>query len=115
MYPQMIPSTYKSIHGKDLEGSNGGSGTSTKADNVTIIDNFFMPQLNRSRRLWIYLPPNYDQETKSYPVIYLHDGQNLFDNSTSFSGEWQVDESLNELFTEEGVEVIAVGIRQWRI
>ena len=88
----------------------GGSG-STAAENVHIVsDDFFMPQLNRFRRVWIYLPPDYDNSNKSYPVLYMHDGQNLFDTQTSFAGEWEVDETLNSL-AENGVEVpIVVGI-----
>ena len=47
---------------------NGGSGSSTAADNVSIIDNeFYMPQLNRTRRIWIYLPPDYDDNSDDYP------------------------------------------------
>ena len=57
-----------------------------------------MPQLNRYRRIWAYLPPDYDSlPNKRYPVIYMHDGQNLFDEATSFAGEWRVDEALEEL------------------
>jgi len=88
-----------------------GGGNSTAAENVSIMDaNFYMPQLDRNRRIWIYLPPDYEESTKAYPVLYMHDGQNLFDANTAFAGEWEVDETLNELF-EEGVNVpIVVGI-----
>lgn len=83
----------------------------TLPKNVSILDdNFFMEPLNRSRRIWIYLPPDYETSSKKYPVMYMQDGQNLFDNSTAFAGEWGVDESLNSLF-EEGIEVpIVIGI-----
>ncbi len=92
---------------KDL----GGSGNSTAASNVQILNaNFFMPQLNRSRRIWLYLPPDYFSSSKHYPVIYMHDGQNLFDNNTSFSGEWQVDETLNQLHQNGDYGAIVVGI-----
>lgn len=84
---------------------------STSSKNVSIIsDSFDIPQLNRERRIWIYLPPNYDTAKKTYPVIYMHDGQNLFDNRTSYSGEWEVDETLNRLFKEKGFELIVIGI-----
>jgi len=94
---------------EDLDG--GGGGNSTAAPNVHIVsEDFAMPQLNRTRRIWIYLPPDYDTTTKSYPVVYMHDGQNLFDSKTSFAGEWEIDESLNSLFSQ-GYEVpIVVGI-----
>jgi len=87
-------------------GSNG-----TAAANVQVMDaNFYLPQLNRNRRIWLYLPPDYASTTKKYPVLYMHDGQNLFDASSSFSGEWEVDESLNELFTQGDYGCIVVGI-----
>ncbi|MCK5777105.1 MAG: hypothetical protein KAH25_13055, partial [Bacteroidales bacterium] len=83
----------------------GGGGSSTAADNVSIMDeNFYMPQLDRNRRIWIYLPPDYETSGETYPVLYMHDGQNLFDQYTSFSGEWEVDESLNNL-ANEGIQV----------
>jgi alpha-glucosidase len=89
----------------------GGGGPSTAAENVFIMDEAFeMPQLNRTRRIWIYLPPDYDESSKDYPVLYMHDGQNLFDQLTSFLGEWEVDETLNEL-AGQGYQVpIVVGI-----
>jgi predicted alpha/beta superfamily hydrolase len=90
------------------EGQSGGS--SSAADNVEIIDDFYMPQLDRNRRIWLYLPPDYENTTKSYPVLYMHDGQNVFDQATSAFGEWEVDESLNALFEEgdDGVIVVAI-------
>jgi len=49
-------------------------------------------------------------DEKSYPVLYMHDGQNLFEDTTSFMGEWGVDETLDSLFSE-GYEVpIVIGI-----
>ncbi|MFA6127244.1 MAG: alpha/beta hydrolase-fold protein [Bacteroidales bacterium] len=79
--------------------------TTTAAKNVSkISENFFMPQLNRTRRIWLYLPPDYETSGKSYPVLYMHDGQNVFDSYTAYAGEWNVDESLNEL-ANEGHEV----------
>jgi alpha-glucosidase len=90
---------------------NGSTGTSTAAANVQIMDaSFFMPQLNKSRRIWLYLPPDYNTTNKHYPVLYMQDGQNLFDATTSFSGEWQVDETLNNLFTQGDYGAIVVGI-----
>ena len=92
------------------EDQSGGS-SSTAADNVSILsEDFFMPQLNRNRRIWVYLPPDYETSGRSYPVLYMHDGQNLFDASTSFSGEWEVDESLNELFEQGDNGIIVIGI-----
>lgn len=69
-----------------------------------------MPQLDRNRKIWLYLPPDYSTSTKNYPVLYMQDGQNLFDNATSFAGEWQVDETLNSLFAGGDYGAIVVGI-----
>jgi predicted alpha/beta superfamily hydrolase len=64
------------------------------------------PQLNSNRKIWLYLPKNYETSTKTYPVIYMHDAQNLFDTKTSFAGEWNVDEKLDSI----NAQVIVVGI-----
>jgi predicted alpha/beta superfamily hydrolase len=64
------------------------------------------PQLKTNRKIWLYLPKNYENSTKKYPVIYMHDAQNLFDAKTSYSGEWNVDEKLDSL----NAQVIVVGI-----
>ena len=94
-----------------IEGWEDVSQGSTAAPNVHLLDaDFFMPQLNRSRRIMIYLPPDYETSQKRYPVLYMHDGQNLFDDATSFSGEWGVDESLNELHSQGDYGCIVVGI-----
>lgn len=86
-------------------------GVSTAEENVEIIDeDFFIPQLDRTRRVWLYLPPDYDTSSKRYPVIYMQDGQNLFDVLTSFAGEWEVDESMNALFDAGDYGAIVVGI-----
>ncbi|MBL7775051.1 MAG: alpha/beta hydrolase, partial [Saprospiraceae bacterium] len=89
--------------------SAGGGGTA--APNVfELDDDFYMPQLQRRRRVWVYLPPDYATARKRYPVLYMHDGQNLFDNNTSSFGEWQVDEALNRLFNQGDYGCIVVGI-----
>jgi len=94
---------------EDLDGGIGSN--STAAENVFIFDNdFYIPQLDRERKIWIYLPPDYNDSEKFYPVLYMHDGQNVFDTSTSFSGEWEVDESLNQLFEEGDFGCIVVAI-----
>lgn len=64
------------------------------------------PQLQTSKKIWLYLPENYATSTKKFPVIYMHDGQNLFDAKTAYAGEWQIDETLDSL----KAEVIVVGI-----
>lgn len=65
---------------------------------VHILDTaFYMPQLGRYRRIWIYLPQSYRATKQKYPVLYMQDGQNVFDAATSYSGEWGVDEFLDTL------------------
>ncbi len=68
-----------------------------------------------SRFLRVWLPPQYDDSentAKRYPVLYLNDGQNLFEASTSFTGvEWQVDETAERLILEGQIPpMIIVGI-----
>ncbi len=83
----------------------------TASPQVRIIDTAFkIPQLNRTRRIWIYLPKSYTSSDKTYPVMYMHDGQNLFNEQTSFSGEWGVDECLDTLQKQINKECIVVGI-----
>lgn len=90
---------------------NAQEKKSTAAENVHVIsEKFEIPQLNTTRRIWIYLPPNYKKSTKKYPVMYLHDGQNLFDDKTSYAGEWQIDETLNRMTKDEKLATIVVGI-----
>ncbi|WP_299109703.1 TIM-barrel domain-containing protein [uncultured Tenacibaculum sp.] len=84
---------------------------STASKNVTVLTKEFeIPELHRKRTVRLYLPPNYNASKKSYPVVYMHDAQNLFDKKTSFSGEWEVDETLNKLFKDKNLELIVVGI-----
>ncbi|MEJ7828658.1 MAG: alpha/beta hydrolase-fold protein [Segetibacter sp.] len=80
----------------------------TMTQSVQVMDPaFYMPQLGRHRRIWLYLPQTYYTSEKRYPVIYMHDGQNLFDASAAaFGEEWQVDETMDQL----GAECIIVGI-----
>lgn len=84
---------------------------STATPNVKIIDTAFnIPQLGKKRKIWIYLPPNYNHKNAKYPVIYMHDGQNLFDEATSGFGEWKIDEILNDFSKKGDKEFIVVGI-----
>ncbi len=60
------------------------------------------------RRVWVYLPPGYHESTARYSVLYLLDGQNVFDKVTSFAGEWKVDETLEALIPAGEVAPIIV-------
>jgi predicted alpha/beta superfamily hydrolase len=85
----------------------GRNGTLVK------ISNFSSPQLGNTRTLRIHLPPSYSlNPLKRYPVLYMHDGQNLFEAATAFGGvEWRVDETANSLMNNGQMdEVIVVGV-----
>ena len=78
--------------------------------NVALLAPMSIASLGRQRTLRLYLPPDYAQSDRRYPVIYMHDGQNLFDAATSYAGEWEVDETLNALAAAGKLEAIVVGI-----
>ena len=67
------------------------------------------PQLDNARDILVYLPPSYASGISRYPVVYMHDGQNLFDRTTSFAGEWEVDQTM-EAASAEGLEAIIVAV-----
>ena len=78
-----------------------------------IIKDFKVPQLQNTKDLYIWLPPTYQtNKTKKYPVIYMHDGQNIFSPySATFGNEWSVDEVMKKLIEEGKVqEAIIVGV-----
>ena len=85
----------------------------TASSHVHMIDSaFYIPQLERSTTIWIYLPEGYDakKKRKRYPVIYMHDGENVFDNFTSADGEWGIDECLDTLIANGKPPAIIVAI-----
>jgi predicted alpha/beta superfamily hydrolase len=84
-------------------------GAHTVVGNLKILKRLWSPQRRNRRDILVYLPLSYTQGDKCYPVIYMHDGQNLFDQATSFAGEWQVDETM-EALSLKGYEAIVVGI-----
>ena len=75
----------------------------------TISEQFEIPQLIKTRRISALLPYDYDQTDRRYPVLYLQDGQNLFDEYAPF-GNWAVDKKLAMMANRglEGVIVIAI-------
>lgn len=68
--------------------------------------------LDHARTVLVYLPPSYGKSAQRYPVLYMHDGNNLFDPATGFMGrEWRLDEALERLFANRQLrEMIVVGI-----
>jgi len=89
-----------------------GAGSELRGNVVGNIRRFAKiesPQLGNRRDVLVYLPPSYVSSGRHYPVLYMQDGQNLFDATTSFAGEWQVDETM-ERVSGEGLEAIVVAI-----
>lgn len=66
----------------------------------------------QARDVVVYLPPGYEASpAHRYPVLYLHDGQNLFDPATAFGEDWKVDSTAESLIHKGEIEpVIIVGI-----
>jgi predicted alpha/beta superfamily hydrolase len=71
--------------------------------------NVWSPERRNRRNVDVYLPSSYSAQRDRYPVVYMHDGQNLSDPETSFAGTWQLDAALDRL-AERGIEAIVVGI-----
>lgn len=73
-----------------------------------------------ARKISIWLPPSYHNSKQSFPVLYMHDGQNVFDPATSYTGiDWGVDEAITKLSADGEIpEAIVVGIwnteARWR-
>jgi predicted alpha/beta superfamily hydrolase len=74
--------------------------------------NVTIPYTGLERRVWVYLPSGYSKSEKRYPVLYMHDGQNLFDTSTSYAGViWDIHSSIEFSMVKgktEGVIVVAM-------
>jgi predicted alpha/beta superfamily hydrolase len=96
---------YEDVHGRDH----------TVAGNVLVWPELDAPELSRSAEIVVYLPPSLADDGpgwsdgRRYPTLYFHDGQNVFDERTSFAGEWRADETL-ETLAAEGYEAIAVAV-----
>ncbi|MBD1432975.1 alpha/beta hydrolase [Sphingobacterium sp. DN00404] len=83
-----------------IDGWRDKFPSSTASPQVHVMaDQFYFPHLNTYRRIWIYLPKDYPYADKQYPVLYMHDGQHLFDEATSVGRtgpvEWKVDETID--------------------
>lgn len=83
----------------------------TASGNVSTLDTaFYIPQLKRYRTVRIYLPPDYKTGSKKYPVLYMNDGQNCFDEYTAAYGEWHVDEILDRFYDSCKKSMIVVAV-----
>src|SRR5438552_7296059 len=71
---------------------------------------FHSKVLGNRRDVLVYLPPGYRRfSSRRYPVLYLHDGQNVFDAATSFAGvEWEVDETAQRLIHRKLIEPLII-------
>jgi predicted alpha/beta superfamily hydrolase len=76
---------------------------------LATLGDVWSPQLGCARRVTMYLPPSYDDSNRRYPVVYMQDGQNLFERSTSYAGDWGLVDGLDAL-AASGVEAIVAGV-----
>ena len=91
-----------------------GGPSHTVVGDLRVLPAVRSPQLGNARDLLIHLPPSYAGSQRRYPVVYMQDGQNLFDEATALAGEWGVDESMQALATL-GLEAIIVGLPHMRV
>lgn len=96
----------------NIEGWRDDFPASTASKNVHLLsDAFPVPQLALTRKIWIYLPEGYEKSKEKYPVLYMHDGQDLFDEATSQGRigplEWGVDETIDQAKTKCIVVAVA--------
>ncbi len=91
---------------KTIEAVRSSDGSVQK------IPSIWLPNLEINRNMVIYLPPDYADSELRYPVLYMQDGQNLFDPATAYAGnEWGIDESLDQLYSDYSNDgIIVVGI-----
>ncbi|MBI4853811.1 MAG: alpha/beta hydrolase [Acidobacteria bacterium] len=99
---------------QNTNSSTSGSTSHTLTGKIENHPQFFSKHLSNKRDIIIYLPPNYDKNPNlRYPVLYLHDGQNIFDGATSFIAgqEWQCDETAQRLILANKIQpLIIVGV-----
>jgi len=94
-----------------ISATEGAQRAQTAGPTVSVLTPpLALPGLGMPRTLRIYLPPGYADGAQRYPVVYMFDGQNLFDDATSYAGEWGVDEAMDVLAREDGIAAIVVGI-----
>ena len=101
----VVPSGTSVVHIYPFFGAARGT--------LQTIPGFFSQRLQKSRDIFVHLPPSYfENRAKRYPVLYMHDGKNLFDPARAFGGvAWEVDATVDRLVGEGRMrEVIVVGI-----
>lgn len=93
---------YASVHGTDH----------AVVGKVCVWPKLDAPSELGAREIVVHLPPSYEpgaDDPRRYPVLYFHDGQNVFDERTSYVGKWAADETL-EALSRDGIEAIAVAV-----
>ncbi len=82
----------------------------TLTGNIQRHADFASRLLGNKRDVLVYLPPGYRRaRARRFPVLYLHDGQNVFDAATAFGGvEWRVDETAQRLIEEKLIEPVII-------
>ncbi len=76
---------------------------------LLISDEFEIPQLNKTRKIWALLPHDYDTSNESYPVMYLQDAQNLFNENAQY-GNWEIDKKLAVMAEYKIGKIIIIAI-----
>ena len=76
---------------------------------LLISDEFEIPQLHKTRKIWALLPHDYDDTDESYPVMYLQDAQNLFNENAAF-GNWEIDKKLAVMSEYKIGKIIIIAI-----
>lgn len=74
-----------------------------------VSEEFYIPQLDRYRKIWALLPYDYHETDKKYPVLYLQDAQNLFNEGSEF-GNWEIDKKLSILAEYGRGDVIVIAV-----
>ncbi|MBN2619323.1 MAG: hypothetical protein JXR64_13505 [Spirochaetales bacterium] len=81
-------------------------------------ENYKIPQLNRTRTIRIYLPPGYSDSNQSYPVMYMQDGQNVYNDNFSVNGGWKVNDTIDSIVSaglHRGIIVVAIDNSAYRV
>lgn len=76
---------------------------------LLISDEFEIPQLNKTRKIWALLPHDYDNSAERYPVMYLQDAQNLFNEDSPY-GNWEIDKKLAVMAEYKIGKIIIIAI-----
>jgi predicted alpha/beta superfamily hydrolase len=86
-----------------------GQPKHTATGDIRVHEKFASKNLGNERRLLVWLPPGYETGApQRYDVLYMHDGQNVFDDWTSFAGEWGADETAAKLIEQKKIRPIII-------